>query len=84
MQTLWVDLVQDPDNLGARLSTTMGTNDCVGAPIIDVTNPAQSLLLTKLTDPPPCGALMPASATPLSDADRQCITDWVFAQASTP
>lgn len=81
----WVDLVTDPATLATRLSTTMGTSDCVGLPILDPANPAMSLLLTKLSDAPPCGATMPYLPTyTLSEEDRQCINDWVLSQGSTP
>jgi hypothetical protein len=76
-------LVTGPETLATRLSTTMGTSTCEGIPILDLSNPAASLLLTKLVAPAPCGATMP-SGTTLSDADRQCINDWVMAQGAAP
>jgi hypothetical protein len=79
---VWVDLTFDPANLATRLSTTMGTGACAAFKIFDPANPAESLLLTKLMDPAPCGDPMPlASPTPISADDRQCITDWVNAEA---
>ena len=37
----------------------------------------QSLLLQKLTAPPPCGAAMPFGGTPVSASDLACVRDWV-------
>jgi hypothetical protein len=78
----WVDLVTDPDNLATRLSMTDGTTVCVGHKILDVANPTQSLLLTKLNDPPACGARMPVGGPNFTDADRACLAAWVTEQAT--
>jgi hypothetical protein len=69
--------------LATRLSTTLGTGECADLPVLDLANPAGSLLLTKLSGTPPCGAAMP-SGTTLSEVDRQCINDWVMAQGTAP
>jgi hypothetical protein len=47
--------------------------------LIDSANPAASLIVTKLYEGMySCGAAMPASEMEaITDADRQCISDWV-------
>lgn len=77
----WVDLTFDQANLVTRLSTQMGTGDCAELMVFDTANPAQSLLITKLTEPVPCGSPMPFSGDLLAAEDKQCITDWVTAAA---
>jgi hypothetical protein len=78
---IWVDLNFDQANLGSRLSTKMGTGACAELLVLDAANPLQSLLITKLTEPVSCGALMPFLGEMLSAEDKQCITDWVTAEA---
>jgi hypothetical protein len=81
--TTQVDLNFDQANLATRLTTTMGNGECSTFRVIDTQNPAQSLLVTKLTDPPPCGLPMPYPGFPaLAEADKQCIIDWVYAAAT--
>jgi hypothetical protein len=55
---------------------------CVGSSsrppvIIDPSNPTSSLLYAKLQPQPPCGSQMPYARPPLSDANQQCILDWI-------
>jgi hypothetical protein len=83
----WVDLVTEPATLATRLSTTMGkgSTECAPFLVLDLANPAGSLLLSKLNDADPCGEPMPFSDTyVLTEVDRQCINEWVLAQGSTP
>jgi hypothetical protein len=51
--------------------------------IIDSSNPAQSVLLLKLTDTPPFQFQMPLGAPPLSADEITCLQAWVQA-AVTP
>jgi hypothetical protein len=48
-----------------------------GAKVVDPGNPCDSLLVQKTGDAPPFGFRMPLSGPPLSDEDRQLITDWI-------
>jgi hypothetical protein len=41
---------------------------------------SDSLLIDKITDPPPCGSPMPVTGS-LSDDDRSCLTNWVSSLA---
>ncbi|HUJ28015.1 MAG TPA: hypothetical protein VLW85_18465 [Myxococcales bacterium] len=50
--------------------------------VIDQANPLQSVLLTKLQDPPPYGFQMPLGAPPLTDDETACLTAWVQAAVS--
>ena len=52
--------------------------------LIDKQNPAQSVLLLKLMNPPPFGFQMPLGAPPLSPAEIACIQAWVQAAAAAP
>jgi len=52
--------------------------------LIDKQNPAQSVLLLKLMNPPPFGFQMPLGAPPLSLAEVACIQAWVQAAAAAP
>jgi hypothetical protein len=45
--------------------------------IIDPLHPTSSLLYGKLQSQPVCGASMPYARPSLSDADQQCILDWI-------
>jgi hypothetical protein len=77
-------LVLEGPNLGARLSTTKATYfmaknpaACVpGALIIDPDNPANSILLKKVSNTQACGDPMP-QGTGLSGDDLKCFTDWI-------
>ena len=55
-----------------------GTLACVGqGNVIDADDPGASLMLTKVSDDPPCGQRMPAAGAPLSDADIGCLEEWI-------
>lgn len=67
-------------NIGTRLLNKKST----GNPsifLIDGSNPEQSALYTKLKSPPPFGSRMPLGSK-LTDAQIQCVHDWVVQQAS--
>ena len=49
--------------------------------LIDKTNPDQSVIYTKLSDPPPFKFQMPLGAPPLSADDVTCVQQWVHAAA---
>lgn len=53
---------------------------CVGT-LADPDAPEQSVLYTKLTDPPPCKDRMPLGKDPLSNTHILCVRDWIAAQA---
>lgn len=46
-------------------------------PIIDPENPADSVLILKLSDDPPCGQPMPQNGPLLSDDDVACLEEWI-------
>jgi len=52
--------------------------------LIDKLDPAQSVLLLKLMDPPPFQFQMPLGAPPLSPVEVACIQAWVQAAAAAP
>jgi hypothetical protein len=47
--------------------------------LIDAKDPAQSVLLLKLSDPPPFGFQMPLGAVALTDGEVACLQAWVQA-----
>lgn len=79
------DLALDMPNLGATLSKKTATykgvpdmSTCkVGALIINPDNPAESVLLKKVTTPD-CGLKMPYGGQPLQPTEVSCIQDWVM------
>lgn len=73
--------LQGPE-LFQRLSTQLGQS-CSGRPLIDVNDPASSLLYNRLTDMPCGGGRMPSGAPELSDEEAQCVLEWIQAQAGT-
>jgi hypothetical protein len=75
-----LDLASDSNNLAARLAQASGTGRCSDFMAIDIANPESSLLITKLSDTPPCGAGMPPIGG-LTEAERTCIVQWVLAVA---
>ncbi len=66
------------------VDSTSGT--CTGK-LIDKAAPDQSLLYTKCGGTPPCGSQMPLPSTtdkkgtPLSDAEKKCLLDWITSVA---
>ena len=53
--------------------------ECAGT-LADPAAPETSLLYTKLTAQPPCGAQMPLAQLPLTSADIACVRAWIAAQ----
>jgi len=53
--------------------------ECSGV-LANPASPETSLLYTKLSSHPPCGAQMPLAANPLSSADVACVLAWIAAQ----
>lgn len=45
--------------------------------LFDPDNPSESLMITKLSDFPPCGQPMPLAGPLLSDDEIECIEDWI-------
>jgi hypothetical protein len=55
-----------------------GTLACVGqGDVIDTDDPAASLMITKLSDDPPCGQRMPVTGGALSESDIDCLEAWI-------
>jgi hypothetical protein len=54
---------------------------CKGRTLVSASGGA-SLLIDKITDPPPCGSLMPVTGS-LTAADRTCLTGWVSSLADS-
>ena len=50
--------------------------------LIDAANPAQSVMLLKVTDPPPFQFQMPLGAPPLSPEETACLQAWIQAAAA--
>ena len=50
---------------------------CGGRPLVESKAPASGVLIDKLTTAPPCGARMPFSMPPLSDAEIDCVAAWI-------
>jgi hypothetical protein len=74
-----VDLVSP--NVAVRLVGKPSSTQllCKNRTLVSATGGA-SLLIDKITDPPPCGSLMPVTGS-LTDTDRSCLTDWVSSLA---
>lgn len=51
-----------------------------GSTLADPSAPESSLLYTKLSAKPACGAQMPLARPPLSSADAACVLAWIAAQ----
>jgi hypothetical protein len=77
-KTMGLDL-QSP-NVASRLIGVMA----MGGPglLIDPSDPAMSVMYTKLTASPPFGARMPFGETPLDDATIACVLQWITAQVT--
>jgi hypothetical protein len=55
-----------------------GGTVCNGyGPLIDPANPEDSVLVLKLTGEAECGGQMPQGADPLSQADIDCVVEWI-------
>lgn len=76
-----VDLVSA--NVATRLVGKPSSSQllCKGKTLVSATG-GDSLLIDKITDPPPCGSLMPVG-TSLTTAERSCLTDWVSSLADS-
>ncbi|HET6332248.1 MAG TPA: hypothetical protein VFG30_03510 [Polyangiales bacterium] len=70
-----VDLVSP--NVATRLVGKPSSSQllCKNKTLVSATG-GDSLLIDKITDPPPCGGLMPVTGS-LTDTERSCLTDWV-------
>ncbi len=77
------DLGFEVDTLTTRLVNKPGTGACVDSFWVDPANPDASLLITKLSDPPTCGAAMPYVGGEITDAERDCIIAWTRAVAAS-
>jgi hypothetical protein len=74
-----VDLVSP--NVSTRLvgKPSSAALPCKGKTLVDSAG-GDSLLLDKITDPPPCGSLMPVTGSLTTD-ERTCLTGWVTSLA---
>lgn len=73
-------------NLGTFAASEEDAREYIGQPgavcstqgsLIDTDDPASSLIVTKLSDDPPCAQPMPLGGQPLPQADIDCIEDWI-------
>lgn len=77
------DLGSSPDDTFERmLGFKMSGGACDGQVVINASDPKKSLLLTKLSDPAPCGLVMPfpIPGIGLSTQEKECIELWVEAE----
>jgi len=65
----------------ALVGQTSTSPTCGQQPYVVPGEPDQSLLFAKLTAPP-CGAVMPYRATPLSDTELELVRSWIAAGAA--
>jgi hypothetical protein len=81
-----LDLTAD-SGLTMRLVGVDSTSGTCTGKLIDKTSPDQSLLYTKCEAMAPCGSPMPLPSTtdkkgtPLSDAEKKCLLDWITSVA---
>jgi len=73
-----VDLVSA--NVERRLVGKPSSNMLVCKGRTLVATDGDSLLIDKITDPPPCGSPMPVTGS-ISDDERSCLTNWVSSLA---
>lgn len=78
--SVYLDLGSSPADAHTRLLDLEGTGPCAGQFIIDTANPEQSLLLTKLDTPAPCGLPMPVGPA-LTAEETACVVEWTLAAA---
>jgi len=72
-----------PATLPDALFGLRSSDACGAVPYVDPVRPAQSLLIRKLDDAPPCGERMPAGDRPPLDAtQRACFVQWVLQAAA--
>ena len=57
--------------------TASPMDECVGELIVDPADPENSLIYSKLLEPPPCGTRMPFTKPELSEEEKQCVLDWI-------
>lgn len=68
------------EDLGAALLDVPGSSSCNGTPLLSSSDPAESLMYSKLLDTPPCGDRMPLFARPPQQFEIDCMLEWVEAQ----
>jgi hypothetical protein len=57
-------------------SSSAATAQCKGRTLVSSDGSAESLLIEKLSETPPCGSPMPLGST-LTDTELTCISDWI-------
>ena len=65
----------------ALVGQTSTSKDCSGKDLVVPGKPEASLLYTKLTATPPCGARMPFGGGALPDAQIEMVRSWIAAGA---
>jgi hypothetical protein len=67
----------EASGLPDRLVGLEASSLCDGHVYINVDAPEESLILTKLETPAPCGAPMPLTGNPLTDDEKACILELI-------
>jgi len=70
------------ETYAALLGSTSASMACAGRDVVVPGEPDQSLLVLKVSGPPPCGNRMPLGGKALSSAQIQLIKSWVAAGAN--
>jgi hypothetical protein len=65
----------------ALVGQTSTSKDCAGKSLVVPGKPEESLLYTKLTATPPCGARMPFGGGALPEAQLEMVRSWIAAGA---
>lgn len=69
-------------DIAARLVGQPST--CMGRPLVDPSNRANSYFIAKLGEAPTCGARMPLGAPAFSASEIACVRTWVESLGGTP
>jgi hypothetical protein len=67
----------EADEVAMRLIDQPGSGDCEEHSFINAENPEDSLIYTKLNDPPPCGSQMPFSGDKFTAAQKACVLEYI-------
>jgi hypothetical protein len=67
----------ESDDFGARAIGKPGSSGCEDYVHIDADNPEDSLIYSKLSDPPPCGGRMPFLGEEFTDAEKACVLEYI-------
>ena len=75
------DLDLESPDLAGRLQIASQTTTCNGLLFIDLANPRESLLYSKLTTVPPCGQRMPLGGS-VPAQELECVGQWLDSLAA--